>query len=35
MYKKVELPKEGYVGMEKEVAELWKERSQKIGRKKT
>ena len=26
MYKKVELPKEGYVGMEKEVAELWKER---------
>ena len=26
MYKKVELPKEGYVGMEKEVAELWKEK---------
>ena len=26
MYKKVELPKEGYVCMEKEVAELWKEK---------
>ena len=26
MYKKVELPKEGYVGMEKEVAELWKDK---------
>ncbi len=26
MYKKVELPKEGYVGMEKEVAELWNEK---------
>ena len=26
MYKKVELPKEGYVGMEKEVAEFWKEK---------
>ena len=26
MYKKVELSKEGYVGMEKEVAELWKEK---------
>ena len=26
MYKKVELPKEGYVGMEKEVAKLWKEK---------
>ena len=26
MYKKVELPKDGYVGMEKEVAEFWKEK---------
>ena len=26
MYKKVELPKEGYVGMEKEVAEFWKQK---------
>lgn len=26
MYKKVELPKEGYVGMEKEVAKLWKDK---------
>ena len=26
MYKKVELPKEGFVGMEKNVAKLWKEK---------
>ena len=26
MYKKVELPKDGYVGMEQNVAELWKEK---------
>ena len=26
MYKKVELPKDGYVGMEKEVAEFWKQK---------